>query len=71
MKILKENFRSIKAAEKLSYVVKVNETRESMYEQLNISSEVYDLYEIQKEQYTLHLLRKCSSYTSSSHLLEA
>ena len=35
MRIRKVNIRSIKAAEKLPYVMKANETRKAIYEQLN------------------------------------
>lgn len=71
MRIRKENIRSIKAAEKLPYVVKANEKRKSMYEKLNAEKNLYDLYEISKDQYTLHLLRNCPSITDSSYLLKA
>ncbi|MFK9092962.1 GNAT family N-acetyltransferase [Bacillus salipaludis] len=71
MRIRKVNIRSIKAAEKLPYVVKANETRKSVYEQLNANGEVYDLYEIPKDLYTFHLLRNGSHQTDSSQLLEA
>jgi RimJ/RimL family protein N-acetyltransferase len=71
MRIRKENIRSIKAAEKLPYVVKANETRKSLYEQLNQEGDVFDLYEISKDQFTLHLLRKLPSLTNSSNLLKA
>lgn len=55
MRIRKVNARSQKAAEKLPYVVKANETRKSLYDQLNAQEEVYDLYEIPKDLYTLYL----------------
>ncbi|NQD65932.1 GNAT family N-acetyltransferase [Bacillus haikouensis] len=55
MRIRKINTRSQKAAQKLPYVVNANETRKALYEQLNSSEEVYDLYEIPKDLYTLHL----------------
>jgi RimJ/RimL family protein N-acetyltransferase len=71
MRIRKVNIRSIKAAEKLPYVVKANETRESLYEQLNANGDVYDLYEIPKDQYTFHLMRSGTLQTDSSQLLEA
>ncbi|KUP06462.1 alanine acetyltransferase [Bacillus coahuilensis m2-6] len=58
MRIRKENVRSQKAAEKLPYVVKANETRPSIYEALNANGPVYDLYEISKDLYTLYLYRK-------------
>ncbi|WHY75679.1 GNAT family N-acetyltransferase [Neobacillus sp. WH10] len=71
MRIRKVNIRSIKAAEKLPYVVKANETRISIYQQLNANGEVYDLYEIPKDLYTFHLLRNGSLQIDSSKLLEA
>ncbi|WP_064091308.1 GNAT family N-acetyltransferase [Rossellomorea aquimaris] len=55
MRIRKVNTRSQKAAEKLPYVIKANDIRRSLYEQLNAHEEVYDLYEIPKDLYTLHL----------------
>ncbi|WP_335871668.1 GNAT family N-acetyltransferase [Bacillus sp. 2205SS5-2] len=57
MRIRKENPRSRKAAEKLPYVVKANETRAHLYQQLNHAGDIYDLYEIPKDLYTLHILR--------------
>jgi RimJ/RimL family protein N-acetyltransferase len=71
MRIRKVNIRSIKAAEKLPYVVKANETRESIYMQLNADGEVYDLYEIPKDLYSLHYMRNGSVQDDSSQLLEA
>jgi RimJ/RimL family protein N-acetyltransferase len=71
MRIRKVNIRSIKAAEKLPYVVKANETRESIYKQLNADGEVYDLYEIPKDLYSLHYMRNGSVQDDSSQLLEA
>jgi RimJ/RimL family protein N-acetyltransferase len=70
MRIRKVNIRSIKAAEKLPYVVKANETRASLYAQLNANEVVYDLYEIPKDLYTFHLLRIGTDETDSK-LLEA
>ncbi|WML53759.1 GNAT family N-acetyltransferase [Neobacillus sp. PS3-12] len=69
MRIRKVNIRSIKAAEKLPYVVKANETRKSLYMQLNAVEDVYDLYEISKDQYTLHYMRTNSAEQSDSELL--
>ena len=57
MRIRKENIRSKKAAEKLPYVINANETRKALYDQLNAYEDVYDLYEISKDQYTLHFMR--------------
>ena len=70
MRIRKENIRSIKAAEKLPYVINANETRASLYAQLNAKGDVYHLYEIPKDLYTFHLLRSGTEQTDS-HLLEA
>jgi RimJ/RimL family protein N-acetyltransferase len=71
MRIRKVNIRSIKAAEKLPYVIKANETRKNIYEQLNAYGEVYDLYEIPKDQYTFYLMRNGAVQTDDSQLLEA
>jgi RimJ/RimL family protein N-acetyltransferase len=71
MRIKKTNLRSIKAAEKLPYVLKVNELRITLYEQINAQEEIYDLYEISKDQYTFHVLRNESQHPESSQLLEA
>jgi len=58
MRIRKVNARSRKAAEKLPYVVNANETRASLYAQLNAAEDVYDLYEIPKDLYTLYLYQQ-------------
>ncbi|WP_018662251.1 GNAT family N-acetyltransferase [Heyndrickxia acidiproducens] len=58
MKIRKENIRSIKAAEKLPYAVKANETRREIYNHLNRDGDIYDLYEISKDLYALQLMRQ-------------
>ncbi|MEI2357944.1 GNAT family N-acetyltransferase [Mesobacillus zeae] len=72
MRIRKENMRSIKAAEKLPYTVKANDTRASLYSQINAESEVYDLYEISRDQYTLYLRRGMDQTDDgSTQLLEA
>lgn len=71
MRIRKVNIRSIKAAEKLPYVLKANESRKSIYEQLNANGEVYDLYEIPKDQYTFYLMRNGAVQSDDSQLLEA
>lgn len=71
MRIRKVNIRSIKAAEKLPYVVKANETRKSLYDQLNAQGDIYDLYEIPKDQYTLYLKRHTELPGETSQLLEA
>lgn len=71
MRIRKANLRSIKAAEKLPYVVKANETRPAIYQQLNSNGDIYDLYEIPKDQYTLYLKRTASTEEETVQLLEA
>lgn len=71
MRIRKVNIRSLKAAEKLPYIVKANDTRRNIYEQLNAAGEVYDLYEIPKDQYTLYLKRTVPQEEEAVQLLEA
>ena len=71
MRIRKVNIRSIKAAEKLPYVMQANESRKAIYDQLNAKENVYDLYEISKDHYTLHVLRENVFLPNSSQLLEA
>lgn len=69
MRIRIENIRSLKAAEKLPYVVKANDTRKSIFDQLNANEYIYDLYEISKDQYSLHLMR--SEAVQEEQALEA
>ncbi|MET3695975.1 RimJ/RimL family protein N-acetyltransferase [Bacillus oleivorans] len=59
MRIRKENVRSKKAAEKLPYCLKVNNLRPAIYRKLNPSpqEEIFDLYEIPKDLFLLHLKR--------------
>ncbi|WML47879.1 GNAT family N-acetyltransferase [Neobacillus sp. PS3-34] len=71
MRIRKVNIRSIKAAEKLPYVIKANDSRKTVYEQLNSAADVYDLYEIPKDLYTLYMMRTVSDDSDESQLLEA
>jgi RimJ/RimL family protein N-acetyltransferase len=71
MRIRKINIRSIKAAEKLPYCVKANEARKAIYDQLNKDGEVYDLYEIPKDLYTMYFLRNGSAEQDFSQMLEA
>ncbi|WP_174733025.1 GNAT family N-acetyltransferase [Mesobacillus harenae] len=73
MRIRKVNHRSLKAAEKLPYAVKANETRPAIYLQLNAAEDIYDLYEISKDQYTLHMKRSAAHLQEDSHvhLMEA
>lgn len=57
MRIRKTNGRSQKAAEKLPYVLLANETKKHIYDQLNASENIYNLYEVSKDQYTFHMMR--------------
>ncbi|HDX9579663.1 TPA: GNAT family N-acetyltransferase [Bacillus pseudomycoides] len=70
MRIRKLNTRSIKAAEKLPYVNLANETRKCVYDQINENGEVYNLYDISKDQYTLHTMRE-ATFQDAHHLKEA
>lgn len=71
MRIRKENIRSHKAAEKLPYVVQANETRKEIYDRLNAGKFKYNLFEIPKDSYTLHVLRHKHEQLDGSQLLEA
>lgn len=71
MRIRVENLRSKKAAEKLPYVVQANETKQQIWMELNKLSYVYDLYEISKDNYTLHKMRTEVPSEPVIHLLEA
>ncbi|MBM4761992.1 GNAT family protein [Bacillus sp. B15-48] len=71
MRIRKENTRSIKAAEKIPYVVKANETRSGIYHQLNLNGPIFDLYEVSKDQYQFHQRREIAHPIKESQLLEA
>ncbi|RFU66481.1 N-acetyltransferase [Peribacillus saganii] len=71
MRIRKVNLRSIKAAEKLPYVIKANESRQSLYETLNSMEDIYDLYEIPRDLFHLYIMRQDSSQDDSQQLLEA
>ncbi|WP_147534905.1 GNAT family N-acetyltransferase [Bacillus marasmi] len=68
MRIRKTNIRSLKAAEKLPYILKANEIRKSLYDQINANGEIYDLYEISKDQYMFHMLRSNEQHQESSQL---
>ncbi|MCM3767887.1 GNAT family N-acetyltransferase [Neobacillus niacini] len=68
MRIRKVNIRSIKAAEKLPYVINANETRKLLYSEINASGDIFNLYEIPKDLYTLHLLRNSAEQDTSQRL---
>ncbi|WP_044895159.1 GNAT family N-acetyltransferase [Bacillus alveayuensis] len=61
MRIRKVNIRSIKAAEKLPYVTLANETRKHLLKQINNGEDIYNLYEISKDNYTLYTMRCLST----------
>lgn len=71
MRIRKENIRSAKAAHKLPYVILANETRKSVYDQLNANGPTYDLYEIPKDQFTLYQMRNNPIEEANQELKEA
>ncbi|MDP4164112.1 MAG: GNAT family N-acetyltransferase [Bacillota bacterium] len=71
MRIRKVNIRSLKAAEKLPYAIVANETRKSVYDQLNANEDVYHLFEIPKDLYTLHRMRTGAPDSDATTLLEA
>jgi len=72
MRIRRENIRSYKAALKLPYVLLANESRKSIYEQLNANGPIYNLFEIPKDLYSLHVLREGTVISlDASHLKNA
>lgn len=70
MRIRKVNGRSFNAAQKLPYVIFANETRKSLYEELNASGDIYNLFEIPKDLYTLYTMREQVVF-QEDHLKEA
>lgn len=62
MRIRKENIRSQKAALKLPYCTMANELRHDLYEQLNKNEVIYDLFQIEKDQYHLHMMRNQTQF---------
>ncbi|WP_111646347.1 GNAT family N-acetyltransferase [Paranoxybacillus vitaminiphilus] len=70
MRIRKVNIRSTKAAEKLPYVTLANETRKHLLEQINNGEDIYNLYEISKDNYTLYTMR-CPSAIEEPQRKEA
>ncbi|KAB7673046.1 GNAT family N-acetyltransferase [Bacillus sp. B1-b2] len=58
MRIRSHNIRSLKAAEKLPYVISANETRSQLLQTLNSSGNIYELFEIPKDLFTLYTLRQ-------------
>ncbi|WP_338780376.1 GNAT family N-acetyltransferase [Metabacillus sp. FJAT-52054] len=70
LRIRKVNVRSTKAAEKLPYVECANETRRALLEQINNGEDIYSLFEIKKDLYTLYTMRTPSA-AEEQHLKEA
>ncbi|MBP1916630.1 RimJ/RimL family protein N-acetyltransferase [Lederbergia galactosidilyticus] len=68
MRIKVENHRSRKAAEKLSYVLKANKTKPLVFQQLNPTCHIYDLYEIPRDLFTMHYMREMETQTSLQQL---
>jgi len=71
MKIRKTNIRSTKAAQKLPYVVCANETRKLVLDQINNGEDIYNLFEISKDLYTLYSMRHLNEVIEEDHLKEA
>ncbi|TFE02996.1 GNAT family N-acetyltransferase [Jeotgalibacillus salarius] len=57
LRIRKANVRSQKAAEKLPYVVSANETNKTLYDEINKEENLFNLYVITKDLYTLVHMR--------------
>ncbi|PAQ13442.1 N-acetyltransferase [Bacillaceae bacterium SAOS 7] len=70
MRIRKVNTRSLKAAQKLPYAILANETRPSIYAQINEYEDVYDLFEISKDLFTLYMMRQTNE-TADDQAMEA
>ncbi|WP_409301163.1 GNAT family N-acetyltransferase [Peribacillus sp. SCS-155] len=70
LRIRKVNHRSIRAAEKLPYAIKSNESRQQIYAEMNSEGEIFDLYEIPKDLFTLYIMRK-DNEDDTQELMEA
>ncbi|AJD91210.1 alanine acetyltransferase [Jeotgalibacillus malaysiensis] len=57
LRIRKTNLRSQKAAEKLPYVVLANETNKALYDEINKEENLFNLYVISRDLYTLVHMR--------------
>ncbi len=57
MRIRKENVRSYMAANKLPYCTLANDIRHDIYKQINHEGDIYNLFQIEKDQYHLHMMR--------------
>lgn len=68
MRINRNNIRSKKAAEKLPYVVKANDTRKNIFQQININEYKYDLYEVPKDLYIMNYNRNQEQFNTFTPL---
>ena len=71
MRIRKVNTRSNKAAEKLSYVRSANDSRKTLLDEINEGEDRYNLFEINKDLYTLHTMRLNMSDNEEEQFKEA
>ncbi|WP_078428214.1 GNAT family N-acetyltransferase [Alkalihalobacterium alkalinitrilicum] len=72
MRIRKDNIRSLKAAQKLPYNILANDIRQDVYQYINSNGLVYDLFQIEKDQYHLYNIREQNSIAvDENHLKEA
>lgn len=70
MRVKKVNLRSTKAVSKLPFVTFANETRKSLLDEINANGDIYNLFEVSKDLYTMHTLRVGHS-SDEEHLKEA
>ncbi|WP_257350836.1 GNAT family N-acetyltransferase [Pseudalkalibacillus decolorationis] len=61
MRIRKTNLRSQRAAQKIQYISIANEARPDIYQQLNNTEEIYDLFQIERDTYHLYTLREAAT----------
>lgn len=71
MRVKKVNVRSNKAAMKLPYAILANESRKTILDEINNGEDIYNLYEITKDTYTLYTMREKEVQNKKDHLLEA
>ncbi|MFS0862689.1 GNAT family N-acetyltransferase [Fredinandcohnia sp. 179-A 10B2 NHS] len=69
MRVKKVNGRSTKAVQKLPYVTLANETRKHIFDKLNAEGDIYNLFEVSKDLYTLHTMR-IGHFTEEEHQLK-
>jgi RimJ/RimL family protein N-acetyltransferase len=70
LRVRKVNIRSTKAVEKLPYVINANESRKALLDEINQGEDIFHLYEIKKDLYTLYTLRNATE-EAEHHLKEA